>query len=126
MSIMPIEPDTERRCFAPCQLGTFCKCLGLWIEADKDEAPVMSIEDREDIEHQKMSRIAQNRGPFFPGIGDLVIMVVPDGTAVTQEDCPGVELRVTGQTAVRKGGTLMLTQEHWDYLMEHTDLRTIP
>lgn len=28
MSICPPRPDTERRCFAPCPVGTFCECEG--------------------------------------------------------------------------------------------------
>jgi hypothetical protein len=33
MSILPIEPDTNRRCFAPCRPGEFCACLGYMIPA---------------------------------------------------------------------------------------------
>lgn len=28
MSICPPQPDTHRRCFSPCPVGTFCECEG--------------------------------------------------------------------------------------------------
>ncbi len=51
--MLPVEPDTNRHCFAPCQPGTFCKCLGQWIQATLEEAPIMSDEDRLEMEAQK-------------------------------------------------------------------------
>lgn len=29
MSICPPRPDTNRRCFAPCPVGSFCECEGV-------------------------------------------------------------------------------------------------
>lgn len=38
MSICPPRPDTNRRCFAPCRIGTFCKCKGRVIAKNDDSA----------------------------------------------------------------------------------------
>ena len=32
MSMLPIEPDLNRRCFSACLPGSFCRCLGEYIE----------------------------------------------------------------------------------------------
>lgn len=46
MSMLPIEPDTERHCFVPCPPGTFCECQGVWIPDPDRQNMAVSDEDR--------------------------------------------------------------------------------